>query len=197
MDRYPAVGGRGGHRLGPPGPAGDTAGHHRRHARPGRDRPTTSGSPPRPASRSGPRCLTAAIGSKLDPVLELADADGRVLAESLNGLLGFVCPADGTYAIGVHDKDYRGGADQFYRLHVGDVPVVTARACRWASSAAPRRTVTLVGVNLPATTGDGQGPGRCRVVRDRRASAPGSGTVAHGARSRSATRAFSSVSSPR
>jgi len=99
----------------------------------------------------GAQILTAAVGSKLDPVLELADADGRVLAESLNGLLGFVCPADGTYAIGVHDKEYRGGADQFYRLHVGDVPIVTAVRPMGVERGTEEKVI-LVGVHLPATT---------------------------------------------
>jgi WD domain, G-beta repeat len=99
----------------------------------------------------GAQILTSAIGSKLDPVLELTDADGRVLTESATGRLAFTCPADGSYAIGVHDKDYRGGADQFYRLHVGDFPVVASvvpMGVRRGSEA----TVTLVGVNLPART---------------------------------------------
>src|SRR5205823_2525319 len=35
------------------------------------------------------------------------------------------CPADGTYALGIRDRDYRGGAGYTYRLHVGAVPVAT------------------------------------------------------------------------
>jgi WD40 repeat protein len=95
----------------------------------------------------GAQILTAAIGSKLDPLIELTDADGRVLVESTNGLLGYTCPAAGTYAIGIHDKEYRGGADMFYRLHVGDIPIVTAvhpMGVERGKSAAVR----LVGVNL-------------------------------------------------
>jgi WD40 repeat protein len=96
----------------------------------------------------GVQALTGAVGSKLDLVLELADADGRVLAESTNGLLAYTCPSDGTYAVGLHDKDYRGGADQFYRLHVGDVPIVTALRPMGVQRGTDE-TVTLVGVNLP------------------------------------------------
>ena len=99
----------------------------------------------------GVQILTAAVGSKLDPVLELADAEGRVLTESLNGLLAYICPADGTYAIGVHDKEYRGGSDQFYRLHAGDIPIVTA-VRPMGMQRGTEETVTLVGVNLPAKT---------------------------------------------
>ena len=73
----------------------------------------------------GVQLLTAAVGSKLEPVLELTDADGRVLTESTNGLLGYTCPAAGTYAVSVRDRDYRGDATMFYRLNIGDIPIVT------------------------------------------------------------------------
>jgi WD40 repeat protein len=95
----------------------------------------------------GAQILTAVVGSKLDPVLELADADGRVLAESMNGLLAYVCPTDGNYAIGVHDKEYRGGSDQFYRLHVGDIPIVSAVRPMGVGRGKEEK-VTLIGVNL-------------------------------------------------
>jgi WD40 repeat protein len=74
----------------------------------------------------GAQVLTGALGSKLEPVLQLTDADGRVLVESDNGLLGYTCPRAGTYALGIRDRDYRGGPGMHYRLHAGDVPVVTA-----------------------------------------------------------------------
>jgi hypothetical protein len=99
----------------------------------------------------GVQILTAVVGSKLDPVLELADADGRVLAESLNGLLAFTCPAEGIYAIGVHDKEYRGGVDQFYRLHVGDIPIVTG-VVPMGVQRGKEAAVILVGVNLGGST---------------------------------------------
>jgi hypothetical protein len=69
--------------------------------------------------------LTAALGSKLDPVLSLIDPEGRVLAESGSGLLGGICPRAGRYALGIRDRDYRGGAGMNYRLHAGPIPVVT------------------------------------------------------------------------
>ena len=95
----------------------------------------------------GAQILTAAISSKLEPVLEFADADGRVLAESTNGLLAFTCPKAGTYAIGVHDKDYRGGADMFYRLNVGDVPVI-ASVFPMGVQRGTSATINLIGANL-------------------------------------------------
>jgi hypothetical protein len=63
--------------------------------------------------------------AKLDAVLQLTDASGQLLAESNNGLLGYRCTTAGTYALGIRDKDYRGGSLS-YRLHVGDIPIVTA-----------------------------------------------------------------------
>lgn len=65
-------------------------------------------------------------GGKLDPRLTLTDADGRVLVEDDRGFLGHVIAKPGRYAVSVRDKEYRGGADMTYRLHVGDVPVVTS-----------------------------------------------------------------------
>jgi hypothetical protein len=73
----------------------------------------------------GVQALTTTIGSKLDAFLELADESGVVLAESGNGLLGFVCPRDGMYALGIRDKEFRGAGDMTYRVHAGDIPIVT------------------------------------------------------------------------
>ncbi len=64
--------------------------------------------------------------AKLDPELRLTDATGQVLAESGNGVLGYTCPKAGTYALGVRDRDYRGSAGMQYRLHIGEIPIVTA-----------------------------------------------------------------------
>jgi WD domain, G-beta repeat len=99
----------------------------------------------------GAQVFAAAIFSKLDPVLELTDADGRVLAEGSNGLLAFTCPNEGTFAIGIRDKDYRGGSDMFYRISVGDFPVVTG-VVPMGVQRGKEATVRLVGVNLPAPT---------------------------------------------
>lgn len=74
----------------------------------------------------GVQVIAAAVGSKLDPDLVLTDGDGQTLAQGTAGTLGYVIPKAGRYAVGVRDKEYRGGPDMGYRLHVGDVPVVTA-----------------------------------------------------------------------
>jgi WD40 repeat protein len=74
----------------------------------------------------GVQALTAALGSKLEPVLTLTDADGRTLAESTNGLLGWTFARAGTYSLGIRDREYRGDPAMTYRLHLGDIPIVSA-----------------------------------------------------------------------
>jgi hypothetical protein len=74
----------------------------------------------------GVQAVTTAAGSKLEPVLELTDRAGQVVAESTNGVLGHTFTKAGTYALGVRDREYRGGKEFHYRLQVGDIPVVTA-----------------------------------------------------------------------
>ena len=69
--------------------------------------------------------LVPADAKTFDPVLTLTDDVGQVVAEGNDDLLGFVCPKAGTYSVGVHDLEYRGGAGMSYRLHLGPVPVVT------------------------------------------------------------------------
>jgi hypothetical protein len=74
-----------------------------------------------------------------------------VLAEG-SAALGFVARAAGTYAVGVRDREFRGGTDFGYRLHLGPVPVVTGVF----PLAAPRGRTTAVhvsGVNLGSPAG--------------------------------------------
>jgi hypothetical protein len=74
----------------------------------------------------GVQVLAKEIGSKLEPVVQLVDvASGRVVAEG-EGFLGYRCPKAGVYALGVRDRDYRGGPEMTYKLNAGDVPVVTS-----------------------------------------------------------------------
>jgi WD40 repeat protein len=74
----------------------------------------------------GVQILTAAVGSKVEPTLQLTDLRGRVLAESNDGHLGHTFAEAGVYVLGVRDREFRGGAGMHYRLHVGEIPVVTA-----------------------------------------------------------------------
>ncbi len=72
----------------------------------------------------GAQVLTATVGSKLDPYLEVTDMSGRVLAQS-TGLIGYTFSQAGTYALGVRDRDFRGNSTMHYRLHIGAIPIVT------------------------------------------------------------------------
>ncbi len=73
----------------------------------------------------GVQVLTAAVGSRLEPVLQLVDPKNQIVAGSANGLLGYMAQQSGTYALGIHDRDYRGGTGMHYRLHIGPIPIIT------------------------------------------------------------------------
>ena len=83
---------------------------------------------------------------KFDPIVTIADASGRTVAEGRNGVAGFVAEA-GTYSLAVRDRDYRGGPGFDYRLHVGPVPVVTS-VFPLAVPVNVDTTVRVTGVNL-------------------------------------------------
>ena len=76
--------------------------------------------------------------AKLDVVLQLIDAEGRILTESTNGLLGYTCPKAGVYALGIRDREYRGDPGMKYQLTIGDCRSSPAFS-RWACNAARRR----------------------------------------------------------
>ena len=96
-----------------------------------------------------------ALGSKLDAVLTLLDATGKVLASDNNfenggdALLAFSIPAKGRYTIVVNDAQFAGSAEHFFRLSIGELPFVTG--CFPLSVPAGTETaVELIGYNLPA-----------------------------------------------
>ena len=100
----------------------------------------------------GVQVVATELGSKLDTALVLTDASGTVLAEG-GASLGYVVREAGVYAIGVRDRDFRGGVDFGYRLHVGDVPVVTG-VFPLAVQRGRTSSVHVTGVNLaPGATG--------------------------------------------
>lgn len=74
----------------------------------------------------GVQAVTTVLGSELDAVLVLADLEGRTLAEGRGGVLGYTFTQPGSYAVGIRDAQYRGGPKMTYRLHIGEVPVVTS-----------------------------------------------------------------------
>jgi hypothetical protein len=75
--------------------------------------------------------MSQRIGSALDPVLRILDADGRELAFSddaagADSRLAWRSEKDGQYLIELRDITYRGGESFSYRLRVGDFPLVSA-----------------------------------------------------------------------
>src|SRR5262249_27055970 len=95
----------------------------------------------------------AAIRSRLNGVLALTDAAGRVLVEG-NGsgsrpepLIGYRFASAGRYRIQVRDFENAGGEDVYYRLNAGAFPVVTAVYPLGLHRGATTE-VTLTGFNL-------------------------------------------------
>jgi WD40 repeat protein len=72
----------------------------------------------------GVEVVTGEIGSKLEAVLTLQDAQGQVVAEG-ERYLGYTIPRAGTYVLSIRDRQYRGGKEFTYRLHIGPIPVIT------------------------------------------------------------------------
>jgi WD40 repeat protein len=73
----------------------------------------------------GVEVLAGPIGSKLDPVITLSDDSGRVLAETSGTAMGHTFEQAGSYMLRVRDVEYRGSGEMFYRVNLGDVPVIT------------------------------------------------------------------------
>ncbi len=87
--------------------------------------------------------------TKFDPVVTMTDTNGVVLATGNGGLLGYTCGTPGMYAISVHDREFRGGADYGYRLHVGPIPVMTG-IFPLGVTRGQETSVQVTGVNLGA-----------------------------------------------
>lgn len=81
--------------------------------------------------------------SGLEPLLKLIGPDGETVAESVSGKLGHRVGVAGTYALGVRDREFRGGEAMKYRLHVGPIPVITSVF----PLGVPRNATTEVTVN--------------------------------------------------
>ncbi|HEX7901141.1 MAG TPA: c-type cytochrome domain-containing protein [Planctomycetota bacterium] len=117
------------------------------------------------------------LGSKLEAVISVSDAQGRLLASNIDyegeadPFLAWTAPADGLYHARVRDLQHAASAEHFYRLSVGALPVVTG-AYPLTVPAHAESTVVLVGHNLP--------PGASVRVK---AGAPGDVVVPAGYRS--------------
>lgn len=95
--------------------------------------------------------FAARLGSKLDPVLRVVNAAGRELARnddaaglSSESFLSFTAPATGDYFIELRDVNYGGGSAFYYRLRVGDFPLVTT-SFPAAVRAGEKQAVELLG----------------------------------------------------
>jgi hypothetical protein len=99
----------------------------------------------------GVQAIAAELVSKLDPALVLTDGSGRVLAEG-NTSLGYTIPRTGSYAVGIRDKEFRGAGDMSYRLHIGNIPVITG-VFPLAIQRGRTAEVHIEGVNLGAPQG--------------------------------------------
>ncbi|HEX3720445.1 MAG TPA: c-type cytochrome domain-containing protein [Verrucomicrobiae bacterium] len=92
------------------------------------------------------------IGSQLDANLTLLDSAGNLLAsqgefDGGDPLLGWSCPADGTYRIRVSDETASGSPNHFYSLSMGELPVITGVFPPSVATNA-NADVRLIGYNL-------------------------------------------------
>ncbi len=93
--------------------------------------------------------------SKLDALLSLVDADGRVLASDHNSdgsgdpYLAHTFTRDGRYAVLVADAQFAGSNEHTYRLNAGVLPLVTA-VYPLSVAANAESEIELIGFNLPA-----------------------------------------------
>ena len=93
------------------------------------------------------------IGSKANAVLSLFDSAGRLVADNndfggSDPLVDFTVPTDGRYTVQVSDLMLGGGAENFYRLSLGELPVVTG-VFPLSVPAGKESEVEVVGFNLP------------------------------------------------
>ena len=77
--------------------------------------------------------LAQGIGSALDPVVRLLDAEGEELVYSDDAIgvgsdsrFAWTCAEDGEYFLELRDINYAGGPSHPFRLRVGDFPLVTS-----------------------------------------------------------------------
>ncbi len=71
------------------------------------------------------------IRSRLQPVMSLLDPEGQIVKESrtvagkTETLIGHRCQSTGTYTLQIRDFEGASGGDVYYRLNVGEFPVIT------------------------------------------------------------------------
>jgi hypothetical protein len=97
------------------------------------------------------------VGSRLDSVVRLVDAGGKVVAEnndfdlSRDSVLTWTSAAAGTYTLTIEDVEHGGGAEGFsYRIYAGELPYVTDVFPLGTAAAGPG-AITARGANLGAS----------------------------------------------
>jgi len=70
------------------------------------------------------QCSSRGIDSKLDPVVIIADGEGRdLVVERQGNTLDFTAKVDGKHIVKVHELTFQGGPAFFYRLSLQDLPL--------------------------------------------------------------------------
>lgn len=101
--------------------------------------------------------IADAVPGWFQATIRLIDAKGNELAFNddyrfrPDPVLHYVIPADGQYAIEIHDAIYRGREDFVYRVAIGELPFVTGMF-PLGGKAGAKTEVQLSGWNLPKNT---------------------------------------------
>ncbi|HAA51766.1 MAG TPA: hypothetical protein DCE43_18760 [Planctomycetaceae bacterium] len=101
-------------------------------------------------------CWAERIDSKLHPILQLFDSDGRLLKVSrgyygIDPLIDFRVPENGDYIVRLHDLTYTGSPNHTYRLDIDTGPRVAVALPGVIRRGQPAR-ITLLGWNLADRT---------------------------------------------
>ena len=93
------------------------------------------------------------IGSKASVVMELFDAKGALVAGSSgfdggDALLDFKVPVSARYRLRLHEANAAGSKDNFYRVSIGELPVVVG-IFPLGIAANKEAAIELIGFNLP------------------------------------------------
>ena len=100
-------------------------------------------------------CASRELGSRLEPVMALSDAEQHELKYAgRTGLLDFQAPSDGVYLLKLHDVIYQGGPEYFYTLYASAAPHIDF-VFPPAGLPGSKSRYTLYGRNLPGGTSAG------------------------------------------
>ncbi|MBQ9137342.1 MAG: hypothetical protein IJX65_01745 [Alistipes sp.] len=101
--------------------------------------------------------IADAVPGWFQPVMKIVDSQGHEVAYSddyhhnVDPVIITTLPKDDSYTVIIHDAIYRGREDFNYRVHIGEIPFVTARYPAYGTVGKNIRQ-RLEGVNLGSTT---------------------------------------------